>query len=365
VLWSLFGGAAPELWLFVARAGAISAILFAGLLAQRLSDGSRVAAVVASAGVALCAGWWWNGAIGAGEGLFLALLLAACLQALDGRHRWALLLAFAAALMRAEFWPFLGVYGLWLWREDPALRSLLIGIAMAIPALWLLPELWGSGNLLRSSERARIPNPGQPATERFPAWASLREALVIPLAPMIVLALTSRRALLLGACFAWIGLVAVMAEMGYSGEPRYALPGAAMLCVAAGCGAARLPRRWLVVAAAVMVPFAVVRVASIGGELERAHNDALLWRSLNVAVERAGGSDRVLRCGAPTTGRYRGTGVAYALDINRRELKADGVSREGLSLSSRLRPVSVVSPASFQGSEVLARSSRWVLRCTR
>lgn len=361
---SLFGGAAPEFWLLVARTAAVAAILFAGLLAQRLCDGSRVAAVVAAGGVALCTGWWWNGAIGAGEGLFLALVLAACLQALASHHGAALSLAFAGALMRPEFWPFLGAYGLWLWRDNPALRPWLVATAISIPALWLLPELWGSGDPFRSSERARIPNPGQPATEQFPAWASLREALAIPLVPVIFLALISRRRLLLAACSAWIGLVAMMSEIGYSGEPRYALPGAAMLCVAAGCGAVRLSHRWLAVAVAVMLPFAIVRAGSIGGELNRAHDDALLWRSLRVAIERAGGAERVLQCGLPTTGRYRGTGVAYALGIHRRQLLADGASRQGLVVSSRVRPSAMISPAAFPGARVVARSPRWVLRCS-
>ena len=110
------GDAAPALWLLVARAGAIAAVLLAARLAWRLAGGSWLAAAVAGAGVALTAGWWWHAAVGNAEGLFVALALGALDRALDGRHRVALGLALAAALIRPEAWPFLGAYGLWLWR---------------------------------------------------------------------------------------------------------------------------------------------------------------------------------------------------------------------------------------------------------
>ena len=41
---------------------------------------------------------------------------------------------------------------------------------------------------------------------------------------------------------AWIALVALMAQLGFSGEWRYAVPGAAAIAIAGGAGLAARPR---------------------------------------------------------------------------------------------------------------------------
>jgi hypothetical protein len=338
-------------------------VLLAGRVAWRLAPERRrwVAAAVAGGAVALCQGWWWHAAVGNAEGLFLALVLAAADQALDGRHRRALGLGVAAGLLRPEAWPFLALYGAWLWRRDPRLRPALGVAAVALPVSWLAPELWGSGDLLRSSDRARIPNPGQPATADRPALAALWAAAAIPLAQAIPLAALARRWWLAGAAVAWLALVALMAERGYSGEPRYALPGAALLGVAAGVGAARLPRGWLAVAAVAALPFAVLRVGDVRGELGRAAHEARLWSSLDDAVRAAGGRDAVLRCGRPAVGRLRGTGAAYALRVHKREVDADGRAGARLVLRSSLRRGDPVTPA--PSGRLIGRSARWEIWC--
>jgi len=360
-----FGAAAPALWLVVARAGAIAAVVLAARLAWWLTGGSAFAAVAGGAGVALSAGWWWHAAVGNAEGLFLALALGALLCGLDGRHRVALGLAAAAALVRPESWPFLGAYALWLWRREPAVRPLAAAALAAVPALWLLPELLGSGDLLRSSARARLPNPGAPALAERPALASLEAAAAIPLLPLALAAPLARprAALALGAAgLAWVLLVAVMAERGYSGEPRYALPGAAALAICGAVAVARAWRlRWLVVA--VLVPFAVARVDGIAGELGRAADDAALFGSLDDAITAAGGREAVLACSPPVTGRYRGTAVAYALRVRKRAVGFDP-ARGGALLRSRVRAGASVQPAApASGAPVLGRSARWEIRC--
>ncbi len=403
------GDAAPALWLLVARAGAIAAVLLAARLAWRLAGGSWLAAAVAGAGVALTAGWWWHAAVGNAEGLFVALALGALDRALDGRHRVALGLALAAALIRPEAWPFLGAYGLWLWRRQPDLRPALAAAAAALPALWFLPDLWGSGDLLRSLERARVPNPGAPATAQRPALASLREAAALPLVPVGLAALATvlvaatglRRALrarrggpLAGLGFlvrhgattrrwagaalpavaglAWIALVALMAEGGSSGEPRYALPGAVALAVSAGAGVG-LAARWApaaavpaVVALAIvaLAPFVALRAGDIRGELRRAGDQAELYGSLGEAVQRAGGRDALLACGRPVTGRYRGPAVAWALGVHKREVAFDP-ALAGALLRSRVRRGATVQPALPPASRVMGRSRRWqvAVRC--
>jgi hypothetical protein len=112
-----------------------------------------------------------------------------------GDGLWALACGCAAALIRVETWPFLLVARAFLWRRRPEDRPLLVGAILAVPAAWIVPELVGSGELLRSASRARVPNPGQPGLSDFPALTSLRAALTLALWPLWVgLALASWRA---------------------------------------------------------------------------------------------------------------------------------------------------------------------------
>src|SRR5205809_193676 len=73
---------------------------------------------------------------------------------LEGRRPAAFAFATGAALLRPEAWPFLFAYGAWLWwRDGGARRVVAVGFAL-MPLLWLLPEWWGSGDLLRAAHRA-------------------------------------------------------------------------------------------------------------------------------------------------------------------------------------------------------------------
>lgn len=375
---SLFGDAAPELWLVVARAGALAAVLIAARLARRLSGGSPAAALAAGAGVALSEGWTWHAAVGNSEGLFLALALAALDRGLEGRHRAALLLALAAALLRPEAWPFLGLYGVWLWRRDPSLRGWAAAATLVVPFAWLLPELLGSGDLLRSSERARTPNPGAPATAARPALASLEGAIAIPLAPLLGAALVplagAVRELLKGLRrpsagalpavlgFAWVVLVAAMAEAGYSGEARYAWPGAAAITVSGGVGVARLigggPRIVGISVVVAVACFAAVRLEGAAQEMGRAVGEARLYTSLEHAVAEAGGRGAVLECGSPVVGPYRGTALAWALRVPKRVVGFHP-GADSVTFRSRLRAGASVQPAPPPAGVVLARTSRW------
>ncbi len=328
---SLAGGAAPALWLVIARAGALAAVWLGGLVCARLGGHWLLGA----AAVALCEGMWWQAAIGNSEGLFLALALGAVDCGLAGRHGWALAAAVGAALLRPEAWPFVALYGLFLFQARAELRPWLAAAAVAIPVVWFLPELWGSGDLVRSSERARIPNPGQPATADRPLLASLEEAAEIALVPLALAGLAAlgvRRVRMLAvAGVAWVALVALMAEQGYSGEPRYALAGAAVVAVAGAAAAGR--GRWAAALAVCALPFAVVQVGDVRDEVRRADDAAASWRALDRAIAAAGGRDPVLACGRPATVRYRGTGVAYALHVHKRVVAADGRPRSGAFLA--------------------------------
>jgi hypothetical protein len=363
-LLSAAGAAAPALWLVIVRTASFAAIGLGAAVAYELT-GSRRAAGAGAVAVLALDGWAWHTATGTSEPLLVAVGLAALLCGLRGRHAPALALAVACALLRTECWPFAAVYALWLWRTAPGLRPWLAAGAVAVPALWLVPEWLGSGDVLRSSDRARIPNPGQPATESRPALASLREAAQLPWWPLLLAGLPGARGRALrlaGAGAAWIALVALMAEAGYSGEPRYALPGAALLAVGAAAGVARLRRGVLmgavVVAALVTLPH---RVDGAADQLRHAADDARLYGALDDAVQRAGGRAALRECGPPVVGRLRGPALAYALGVQRRAIGFDARAG-GTIFRSRIRTGAPVMPAAARGP-VIARSTRWEVRC--
>jgi hypothetical protein len=350
------GGAAPELWLLLARAGAVAAVVLAVVAARRLGAGPF--ALLAGAGVLLTGGFVRHAAVGDAEPLLVALVLGAFVLALDGRHRWALAVAGLAALVRPEVWPFLAAYGLWRWRED---RAVVTALAVAVPAAWFLPELAGSGELLRSTDRARIPNPGQPATADVPALETLAGAASVVLVPAVVLALFARgRALLPALAGAgWVLLVAAMSQAGFSGEPRYLVPGAALVAVTAAVGAARLPRPALAAAALLLAAFAVPRAADIADLGPRLDHQRALVTGLERAIAGAGGPKHLLTCGRPAVGRYRGTLLAWHLDVPKRVVRADGHADQ-VTFRSRLVAGGPVSPAPAR--HVIARTRTWEIR---
>lgn len=365
------GDAAPTAWVLIGRLGALLAIWLAFRLARRLSGGSLVAGALAAAGVAFCGAFLSYAAAGAITGWVVALALAGVEAWRAGRPRLALACGLACGLLQVEAWPFLLVLGIVLWRRRTVERPLLVAAGVALPALWLAPELLGSGDLLRSAARARVPNPGQPALADVPGLASLGEALGLLLWPLwaglaalAVLAWRGRtrsrgapegppeaahRVALLPAAagLAWVAVVATMAQLGgFSGEPRYALPGMAVVAIsgavglvvavrppagraaaAASAAAVRGRRGGLVVSTAVAAALVALALAPrLDGAAAIAPAQAHQWelaRDLADAVRAAGGADAVLRCGAPYVGPLRGPLMAYELGVEKRSVEPD------------------------------------------
>jgi hypothetical protein len=339
---ALFGGLAPDLWLFVARAGAIAGVYFIFRVGRRL--GGIPAGIVAAVPYALAPWTLRNGAMGNSEGLLVALAIAAIDRHLDGRHRTAFALAFGAALLRPEVWGFFGLYGLWLlWRRADA-RALVVAAYAALPALWLLPEWWGSGDLLRAAHRAQNPRANSPAFAENPIRAVLEQfqsmltpAVWIGIAAF-VLAVLLRRApgrreqaiaavLLLGAVL-WVGEVAIMTSDGFSGNVRYLVLPAAIVCLLAGTGVAWLARALLgpraVIAGPLAIGLAVVAgavfaapaVHRVPADLEAVVYQARLNDRVGTIVARAGGAERLLACGDQYTGPFQVPVVAWNLGVH-------------------------------------------------
>jgi hypothetical protein len=372
------GAAAPALWLVLSRAAGLFAVVLAARLAARLAGGRGgwFAAAVAALGLVATVGFLRGVAGGSSEGLLVALLFLAVDRHLAGRREQALALVAAASLLRPEVWPFLALYAAWLWRLGDSARRLVAALLPLVPLLWFAPELWGSGNLLRSSERARIPEPGQPALAERPALETLEGfATMLPLPVLLaalavaVLAVFSREPLplaLAGAGAVWVAIVAAMSEAGYSGERRYLLVPAACAAVLAGAGAgrayaaaqARAPR--LVAPAAALLLAVAVAISApaarrLGDDLAYA---AELRSDLAVAVERSGGAERLRACGPLYAGRSRFPLVAWHVGSHISDLDLEPHA-SGVVLRSRLTPDEPKTPALPAGFRLLARAGAW------
>ena len=379
-LFAPFGEAAPDLWLLVARAGAAMALAMCFRIAFRLAGRGltgAVAGVLATGGLAISEAYVLNAGLGYSEGILIALALLAVERHLDGHREQALVLGFGAALLRPEVWPFLGAYGLWLWRVKPELRRRMVAMGVATPALWFLPELWGSGDALRASSRAQEAVGNSPALAEHPAQELLRRAVEQVSAPvhvgvaaaislMLPAAVRSRRGViapvLAGAMLGWVSMVALMTEAGYAGNERYLAVPVAIACVLAGVGwvglglalsraLARLDvrvRALAPVAAAAMLALVVNSV--LPGEREELDRDgrqmeyqARLYDALPSAIARAGGSQRILACGAPVTGPYQVTALAWHLDAPTEAIQTETappgfVFRAPATSSARVEP---------------------------
>ena len=380
---------APDLWLLIARTATLMSAVLAWRLAGRLGGGA-LGGACAAAGVLLTAGWLRVGAQGGSEGILVALALLAGERHIAGRYRQALVLGLLCALVRVETWPFLAGYGVWLWRRDPAARSWLALAAVALPAAWFLPELAGSGDLLRSSERARIVEPGQPALASRPFLASLGAAAGLPLAPLAAgwavslvgwrrRALSHRVVVPFAGGVAWCVLVAAMAELGYSGEARYTLPGVAVATVSAGAGLGWTARTFLaacggrrtaciaacVGVAAACAPLLATRAGRLAEDARALGDAAALSEDLKLAIAAAGGREAVLRCGPQYVGARRGPLLAWRLHVPKERVDFVPSTGRGVVFVSALREGAAPEPATAAGFTHRAGVGRWTVleRC--
>jgi hypothetical protein len=285
-VFSLFGNASPDLWLVVARAGALMAVAMTfkiawrmmrdlvGVPANAVGWARRVAflpilfaALVAAASLVNSKGFITDNALGYSEGLMTALVLIALDRHLDGHRRQAFAIGFFAALDRPELWALWGPYGLYLWWKDPGARKLVAALFVLIPVLWFGPELWGSGHLFRGVTRAQHVRSNSAALAKCPFCTELRHhawpRLMFRIKIVALLAMgaaafglwrtrsawwrsrdpllpaTRGRLLLLVAGAVgwlwWIG-IAVLTQAGFSGNDRYLVLGSALISIAGGVG---------------------------------------------------------------------------------------------------------------------------------
>lgn len=263
-VFALFGGAAPTLWVIAARAGGLLGLVAACRLAWRLvgrvEQDDRGALWVAGAGAGVVAvlgliltqdgseDWVYYMFRGTSEPMLIGAALWAIELALARRHALAFLSAVALGLMRPEAWPFLGLYALWLWFKQPRLRVLIILGLLSLPLFWFVPPWIGSGQPFLAASHAREYN-GHLGAD--PVRTALARAFHLQVLPVLIAAAVAivwgwwserdRLTLALaGGALAWVAVVVVMVADGYPGLQRFFLPAAAIACVLAGVGVARV-----------------------------------------------------------------------------------------------------------------------------
>ena len=242
--------------MITARAGGLLGLVAAWRLASRLVGGGRsgaFAGLLAVVGVVLTQDWFYYWQRGTSEVVLIGASLWAVDRLLDGHRTQAFLLAVAAGLIRPEWWPFIGLYALWLWLRDPAfgswpMRLLLLAGLFSLPFLWFVPPWVGSGQPFLAASHAAQYN-GHLGSDPFRAVVGRGIDLqVLPalLAAVIAVAIgwwrdRDRVLLAIGVGIAawWVEVVAMTLD-GYPGLERFFLPAAALTCVLGGVGIVRL-----------------------------------------------------------------------------------------------------------------------------
>lgn len=404
-VFAVFGRAQPDLWLVVGRAGAIAAVVMVFKVSFRLvtwlSDGladaetrsERLAAYLPAAfagticmvALVLSGAFIKDNALGYSEGLMTALVLIGVERHLDGHYRQAFVFGFFGALDRPEIWLFWGPYGLWLWWKDPGARKLVYALFALIPVLWFLPELWGSGHLLRGAERAHNPRSNSPAFARCPfctefhnawvtvlsrmkfaaaagvvagGWLTFRTLRARKYAPVRALrersswpletkAERARVAVAAAGVFGvgWWFVIAVLTQAGFSGNNRYLVLGAALIEIsgAATWGwfalelgkaarrfvppLARAGVGWASALAVVVLAWLFVP-GFVGGSLvdiPKTHGalnyQASLRSDLNKIVAAYGGAAKLRACGQVMTEGFQVPMVAWTLGLHTLQVK--------------------------------------------
>lgn len=342
--------AAPLLWLVIARAAGLGALMVTYLATRDL--GGRGAALLAAVALATSSRFAYNAIRGDSEGLLVLLVTSALFAHLRGHPRASFVLAGGAALIRPEAWLLVGAQGLWLLRTlpRPSTLVLVLGCGVLVSALWIVPELIGSGEALRAATRAQNPVPGTPGQSAHPFTATLTSAakvlpwpLELAAAARVVFAGRMRTSTDRAVCLLAVGTavflltVATLAEAGFTGNARYATAPAAAVCVLGGLGAAAAVARarsvrsrqvaWATAGVLALLVFGV-QAQRMGPDLRLLRADERVYgKELPRIIARAGGAAAVRDCGPLGTTPFARQAVAYALDVPQRAVSTRTLRR--------------------------------------
>ncbi len=329
-VYGLIGGASPTLWVITARIGGLMALVAAYRLAAMLAArvgyrrAAPLAGIIGVVGVALTQEWAYYMFRGTSEPILVGATLWAVDRLIAGRRWQAFILGVILALMRPESWPFLIVFGAWLFWKEPRSRPLVILGLLAVPALWFGPPWIGDGQPFIAASHAKDYN-GH--LGHHPIIEVLRRGADLQTVPVLILALIGvaitwfreRHRLILwiaAGAAAWWVLVVAMTKDGYPGLERFYLPAAALTCVLAGVGLVRLSALAgelaaklgaqaairpvaagaAVAAIAISIPFVTDRIDTARAQHGIAQRAATRLDQLSAAVAAVGGHRGVFPC---------------------------------------------------------------------
>lgn len=384
---ALTGDLAPDLWLVLAQAATLGAAVMAYRLGTRFAG--PLAGVLGALILLLQPTYLRTQLFGFSEGLLVLCGLLAVERHLDGHRTHAFALGLAAGLLRPEAWPFVGLYALYLLYQRRSRFWWLATGGAAMVALWVLPELWGSGNLFRAAERANAPNPGSPAFAPVPSLAVLgdfaRALGPLAIAGLVLAPLAARSrasssdgrrgvALLAALAAGWLGLVAVMTELGFAGNLRYLFLPMGFLAIVAGAGIAWAAgwlaagrdtargRRIVALGACAVAAATLVLTAALElpDEAELVAYEAQLREELPAAFEQAGGPRALLDCGEVAVNPFMVPWAAWELEVPVRRLVLE-TGGPGTVIRGRYRPDAdpLPAPGVLGDAPVLGRTELW------
>jgi hypothetical protein len=330
-LWGLFGGAAPTLWVVTARIGGLLGLWGAWKLASRLVGGGwagALAGALAAIGVILTQDWPYYFLRGTSEVILIATTVWFVDRLLDRRHTQAFLIACAAGLIRPEWWPFIGLYAIWLWFRVPGFKSpwmrlLLIAGLAAQPFFWFVPPGVTTGQPFLAATHAADYN-GHLGTNVLRTVVArgvndqLLPVMIVAILGVIIAWVRNRdkaiAAIGLGVIGWWVVVVGETLD-GYPGLERFFLPAAALTCVLGGVGVVLIARlagdlvrgtarglaipvaiAVMAVLIAVSIPFTTTRVAAAREAKPAASQAVYLLEELTRAVAAVGGHEGVYPC---------------------------------------------------------------------
>jgi hypothetical protein len=375
VPYALFGHYEMWLWLITAVAISLSAAIFAGRIAYRLTDApperrwaGYVAAVVAGIASLGIVQYFHFILSAQSDPIVVALCLGAVDCHLSGRHRWAFSLLALAGLARPEAWLFEGLYAIWAWRRQPSMRVFMAGWIAVMLLLWfgipaITAKTWFiAGQNALHSPRELHSNKIGGTIGRF---LSLYER-PIEVAAVITLGLAiwrrDRRTLVLcGAVLGWLVLEIAFVLHGWAGVKRYLFPAAALMAVIGAIGIGwllahplKLPRtpQWLGIAlgavlAASFLPGLISSARAEHRDLHEQRKRSKVINELGVLVGRIGGADRFHGCGEPLTRLQYQSMVAFTIHDN----VASVGYKYGPAIAST-RPIVLITPGPLSGWKI-------------
>jgi hypothetical protein len=152
-----------------------------------------------------------------------------------------------------------------------------------------------------------------------------------------------------------------MAQAGFSGEPRYSLPGAALVAVAGAAGLVTVAGRRPALVVAVLLVAAAPKLLDLPDLRSDQAYQQDLHADLTRVVDRAGGREALLACGRPYVGDLRGPLLAYRLDVEKQRV-AFVPRPPGAVFLSRLSEDAPVEPPTPPSFTHVARVPLWEVR---